>query len=93
MWALKVELDHIFAEGLDARFARHQALAERTRQWVAEAGFTMLSEADYHSPTLSNIANTLEVSVSDVNTFLKERGMNISNGYDSLQNISLELPI
>ncbi|MEW5961125.1 MAG: alanine--glyoxylate aminotransferase family protein [Chloroflexota bacterium] len=91
MRALRAELDHIFAEGLDARFARHQALAERTRQWAQEAGFKMLSEEGYHSPTVSNIANTLDISVGGLNKFLRERGMVISNGYGSLKDISFRI--
>ncbi len=91
MRALKVELDHIFAEGLEARFARHQALAERTRQWATETGFTMLSEAGYQSPTVSNISNTLKVDIGRLNSFLKARGMVISNGYGSMKNISFRI--
>ena len=85
MRALKTELDHIFAEGLEARFARHQALAERTRAWAAMRGFAMFSEAGYHSPTVSAIANTLNIDVNDLNRFLRERGMVISNGYGNLK--------
>jgi predicted phosphoserine aminotransferase len=85
MRALKVELDHIFAEGLEARFARHQALAERTRQWAAMRGFGMFSEQGYHSPTVSAISNTLKIDVVDLNKFLRERGMVISNGYGNLK--------
>jgi predicted phosphoserine aminotransferase len=85
MRAFKVELDHIFAEGLDARFARHQALAERTRQWAAIRGFEMFSEEGYHSPTVSAISNTLKIDVADLNKFLRERGMVISNGYGNLK--------
>lgn len=91
MRALKVELDHIFAEGLEARFARHQALAERTRQWALDRDFTMVSEDGYHSPTVSNIRNTLALDVSDLNKFLKERGMVISNGYGSLKDVSFRI--
>ncbi len=91
MRALNVELDHIFAEGLEARFARHQVLAECTRQWAIDAGFTMLSEAGYHSPTVSNISNTLGINISDLNKFLKTRGMVISNGYGPLKDISFRI--
>ncbi len=83
--ALRVELNHIFEEGFENRFARHQALAERTRAWAAERGFKMYSEAGYHSPTVSNIANTLNVDIGDLNKFLKSRGMVISNGYGDLK--------
>ncbi len=85
MRALKVELDHILEEGMDARFARHQALAERTRSWAAARGFEMFSEAGYHSPTVSCVANTLEMDIGGLNKFLRERGMVISNGYGNLK--------
>ncbi|MFC1975920.1 pyridoxal-phosphate-dependent aminotransferase family protein [Chloroflexota bacterium] len=85
MRALKMELEHIFEEGLEARFARHQALAERTREWVAGRGFGMFSEEGYHSPTVSAVANTLEVDVNGLNQFLRERDMVISNGYGNLK--------
>ena len=85
MRALRVELAHIFAEGLEARYARHQTLAERTRQWAAERGFEMYSEAGSHSPTVSNIRNTLNVDIGHLNVFLKENGLVISNGYGDLK--------
>ncbi len=91
MRALRVELEHIFAEGLEARFARHQALAEHTRRWALARGFTMLSEEGYHSPTVSNIANTRQIDVKALNSFLKERGMVISNGYGKLKDISFRI--
>lgn len=85
MRALRVELEHIFTEGIEARFARHQALAERTRQWVAERGFEMYSEEGYHSPTVSNVRNNLGIDIGQMNAFLKARGMVISNGYGDLK--------
>ncbi|MBN1220694.1 MAG: alanine--glyoxylate aminotransferase family protein [Anaerolineae bacterium] len=85
MRALNLELDYILAEGLDARFARHQALAGRTRDWAAKRGFAMFSEEGYHSPTVSCVANTLKIDVGGLNQFLRERGMVISNGYGNLK--------
>jgi aspartate aminotransferase-like enzyme len=85
MRALKVELDHMFEEGLDARFTRHQAMAERTRSWAAARGFKMFSEEGYHSPTVSCVVNTLEMDVNGLNQFLRERDMVISNGYGNLK--------
>ena len=85
MRALQVELGHIFEEGLKNRFARHQALAERTRRWAIERDFAMFSEEGYHSPTVSNIANTLGLDIGGLNKFLRERDMVISNGYGDLK--------
>ncbi len=85
MRALRVQLNHMMEEGLEARFARHQALAERTRRWVAECGFEMFSEEGYHSPTVSNVRNTRSIDIGDLNSFLKARGMVVSNGYGKLK--------
>ncbi len=85
MRALKVELEYIFAEGLDDRFARHQELAERTRSWATARGFEMFSEEGYHSPTVSCVANSLEMDIGGLNQFLRERDMVISNGYGNLK--------
>jgi predicted phosphoserine aminotransferase len=85
MYAADKQLDAILVEGLDARFARHERMAEMTRAWVQNAGFAMFSEEGYHSPTVSNIANTREIDIAALNTFLRERGMVVSNGYGKLK--------
>lgn len=85
MFAADRQLDDMLAEGLDARFARHQQMAEMTRAWAQEAGFEFFSEEGYHSPTVSNIANNLEIDIAAMNAFLRERGMVVSNGYGKLK--------
>src|SRR5437870_9115465 len=45
VYALASKLEDIFAEGLDARFARHARLAEMTRDWAARHGFTLFPES------------------------------------------------
>ena len=47
--ALGVQLDRIFAEGLDARYARHAFCAQLSRGWAAESGFGLMAEAGYES--------------------------------------------
>src|SRR5712671_3226317 len=41
IYALASKLEDIFAEGLEARFARHANLAQMTRDWAAGHGFTL----------------------------------------------------
>jgi predicted phosphoserine aminotransferase len=91
MYAADKQLDDILAEGLDARFARHEHMAEMTRAWAKQAGFKMFSEEGYQSPTVSTIANNLEIDVVALNTFLKQRGMMISNGYGKLKGKSFRI--
>src|ERR1700749_1322326 len=45
VYALASKLEDFFAEGLDARFARHAKLAEATRSWAAKHGFTLYPDA------------------------------------------------
>ena len=81
MRALSVQLDIIFEEGLDARFARHQRLAERTRAWVVDREFVLMAEEGYRSPTVTTVGNNRSIDVKALNGFLKQRDMQISNGY------------
>jgi predicted phosphoserine aminotransferase len=81
MRALGVQLDIIFAEGLDNRFARHHHLAERTRRWALDHGFNLMAEEGYASPTVTTVENTLNLDITDLNRFLDGQNMEISDGY------------
>lgn len=81
MRALSVQLDIIFAEGLEQRFARHHRLAERTRDWVLDREFVLMAEEGYRSPTVTTVGNNRNIDVKALNSFLKQRDMQISNGY------------
>ena len=85
LYATDRQLDDMLAEGLDARYARHEKMAEMTRSWAIGAGFEMFSEDGYHSPTVSTIANAPGIDIAALNKFLGERKMTISNGYGKLK--------
>lgn len=91
MYAADTQLDAMLAEGLDARFARHEKMAAMTRDWAQRAGFAMFSEEGYHSPTVSTVANTREIDIAALNAFLAGRGMTISNGYGKLKGKSFRI--
>lgn len=81
MWALGVQLDHIFAETPPVRYARHARLAELTRNWAQERGFQLAAEASFWSPTVTNVANTRGIKIGALNRHLAQQEMEISNGY------------
>ena len=85
MRALDVQLERIFAEGLEARFARHQALAARTRRWAVDNAFALFAQAGYESPTVTNIANVRQVDVSALLRAMGRQGYQLSNGYGDLK--------
>ncbi|MBX3051986.1 MAG: alanine--glyoxylate aminotransferase family protein [Caldilineaceae bacterium] len=81
MRALSVQLDRIQTEGVEARFARHHRLAERTRAWAVEKGLGLMAEEGYASPTVTTIANTRAWDIQALNAFLAGREMELSDGY------------
>jgi predicted phosphoserine aminotransferase len=85
LYAWDVQLNRIFAEGLDARFARHAAMAERTQSWSIEHGMEPLAPKGRRSKTVSTIQNTKGMDIPALNKFLQTRGMRIANGYGALK--------
>jgi aspartate aminotransferase-like enzyme len=81
MRALSVQLDHILAEGMDARYARHAALAARTQAWALARGFALMAEEGYRSPTVTTVTNSRGIDIEDLNGYLAAEAMEISNGY------------
>ncbi|SFB34286.1 pyridoxal-phosphate-dependent aminotransferase family protein [Clostridium frigidicarnis] len=85
MFALDYQLDRIInVEGLENRFQRHKEMAEVVRAWAREH-FEVFPDEKYLSNTLTNIKNTTDLSVADLNKKLGERGFQISNGYGKLK--------
>jgi aspartate aminotransferase-like enzyme len=85
IYALDVQLDRILAEGLEARFARHLAMAIRTQNWVIEHGMEPLAAKQFRSKTVSTIQNSKGIDIAALNKFLLQRGMRIANGYGALK--------
>jgi len=81
IYAFDLQLKRIFEEGLEARFARHAAMAERVQSWVLERGLALFAPEGYRSKTVTAIDNQLKIDVNDLNSFLKQDDMRIANGY------------
>jgi aspartate aminotransferase-like enzyme len=82
--ALNVQMDDIFAEGLENRWARHIEMAHFVQNW-ARRYFRLFGDERYLSNTVTNVENTRGISVADLNNALGERGAMISNGYGDLK--------
>ncbi len=82
--ALDAQLDDILAEGIEARFARHAALAEITQQW-ARRHFALFAEEGFESPSITCVKNTRGISVAELNRELGQQWAMISNGYGKLK--------
>src|ERR1700744_4067417 len=53
IYALASKLDDFFAEGLEARYARHQKTNQMTRDWATKHGFNLYPEPGFESVTLT----------------------------------------
>lgn len=90
VYALASKLEDIFAEGLDARFARHARLSEMTREWAAKHGFTTFPDAGFESQTLTCVNNGAKpggrvVDVPKLQKLVKDRGFLIDGGYGKIK--------
>ena len=84
MYALDYQLDNILEEGLENRFRRHEEMAKVVREW-AEKNFKLFTDPKHLSNTLTVIENTKNIDVSQLNSKLQEKGMQIANGYGDLK--------
>lgn len=85
IYALDKQLDRIFEEGLEKRFARHSAMAARAQAWALENGFGLFAPEGCRSQTVTTVENTRAVDVGALNRFLLERGMRIAGGYGPIK--------
>ena len=83
--ALDFQLDRILAEGVEARFDRHAAMAQRVHTWAQDRGFGLFAPEGFRSKTVTTVANTREIDFAALNAFLMSRDMRLANGYGSLK--------
>jgi len=96
VYALQSKLEDIFAEGLDARFARHTKLVGLTHAWAAKHGFTLFPEPGYTSVTLTCVNNGAKpggrtVDVAKLQKLVKDQGFLIDGGYGKIKGTTFRL--
>lgn len=86
MYAAAVQMEAILAEGIENRWARHQAMADRTYAWVAamrQEGYDLdvLAPEGFRSPTVTCVTVPDGVKGTDVCAAVAARGWTIAPGY------------
>jgi aspartate aminotransferase-like enzyme len=94
--ALSSKLDEFFAEGLEARFARHRQTSQMTRDWAARHGFNLFPEKGYESLTLTCISNGARpggrtVDVPKLQKLVKDQGFLIDGGYGKIKGTTFRI--
>ncbi|HEY2980461.1 MAG TPA: alanine--glyoxylate aminotransferase family protein [Anaerolineales bacterium] len=91
IFALDFQLDRILAEGLEKRFARHSAMADRVQAWAEAHDQSIYAPQGYRSQTVTTVKNERGFSIPDLNTFLKTRDMRLANGYGQLKDVTFRI--
>jgi aspartate aminotransferase-like enzyme len=91
VFALASKLDDIFAEGLEARFARQRKTNQMTRDWAKKHGFTLFPDPGFESLTLTCVNNGAKpggrapVDVPKLQKLVKDQGFLIDGGYGKIK--------
>jgi aspartate aminotransferase-like enzyme len=91
LYALEAQIKSIAAEGLEARWARHKAMASRVQEWVGkisdETGkrLSNIAPLGSQSPTISVIRLPLDLPAEAFTTAVGKRGIVVGNGYGKLK--------
>ncbi|NLV23294.1 MAG: alanine--glyoxylate aminotransferase family protein [Deltaproteobacteria bacterium] len=86
IFALDHQLDKMFAEGLENRYRRHLRMAEATRRWVVDQGFTLFPDPGCCSVTLTCARNDGRTDLELLKKLAGDKGYAIDNGYGKIKN-------
>jgi aspartate aminotransferase-like enzyme len=95
-FALDAQLARLRAETIEARWARHAAMARRTWQWVdemREAGLDLgvLAPEGFRTPTVTCITLPAGLRGPAIDAAMQERGYTIAPGYGALRETTIRI--
>jgi predicted phosphoserine aminotransferase len=96
MYALEVQLDRMVAEGIENRWARHTAMAERTWSWADEmraAGvdLAVVAPEGRRSPSVTAVRLPEGVRGPDVTKAVVARNWLVGGGYGKLKDTTIRV--
>lgn len=96
IYALGSKLDEFFAEGLEARYARHRQTNQMVRDWATKHGFTLFPDAGFESITLTCVNNGAKpgghtVDVPKLQKLVKDQGFLIDGGYGKIKGLTFRI--
>jgi aspartate aminotransferase-like enzyme len=92
IYALRHQLQKMFAEGLENRYARHQEMAEKTRAWALKQGFGLYAAEGARSQTLTTVLNDGGTDVARLKELAGERGYAMDGGYGKIKGETFRIP-
>ncbi|CAG0972846.1 partial Soluble hydrogenase 42 kDa subunit, partial [Geobacteraceae bacterium] len=92
IYAMDKQLERMFAEGLDRRWARHREMADFVRGWVSDRGYGFFAEEPYRSVTLTCAVNSRGTDLAALKKMLGERGFAFDDGYGKIKGKTFRIP-
>jgi aspartate aminotransferase-like enzyme len=96
-YALDAQLDSILAEGLEARWARHKAMAAETQEWIAQISeetgkkLSNIAPLGSQSPTVSAIRLPENLPAERFTAAVGKLGIVVGNGYGKLKSVTFRI--
>jgi aspartate aminotransferase-like enzyme len=96
-YALEAQLQSIQTEGMEARWARHKAMAAMTQDWLTkisnETGKKLANIAPLgsQSPTVSTIRLPADLTAETFTGTVAKRGIIVGNGYGKLKSTTFRI--
>jgi aspartate aminotransferase-like enzyme len=96
-YALELQLKSIAAEGIEARWTRHKAMAARTQEWLGkiadEAGKRVANIAPLgsQSPTVSTIKLPTDITGEVFTAAVAKKGIVVGSGYGKLKSSTFRI--
>lgn len=96
IYAADAQLAAIAAEGIEARWERHEAMRTLIEQWVEARGaagveISILARVGERSSTVSALVLPPDLFAKDVVRAMEERGFVIGRGYGALQDSTIRI--
>lgn len=96
LYALAAQVARIEQEGIEARWARHLAMAARTWKWADEMSakgiaMAVLAPSGFRSPTVTCLTVPTGKKGGDISDAMKQRGITIAPGYGSLKDSTIRI--
>ena len=89
IYALDFQLDRMIAEGMQARYRRHEEMADIVRKWSSKL-YGMFPEEGYMSNTIG-VLNRGDLDFDRFHGSLKEKGYEISGGYGEVKKTTFRI--
>lgn len=92
IYGLQHQLNAIFAEGIEARQARHERLNETVHDWVKANGFEFFAPEGFRSKSLTCVANNKEIDTAKLVGLMRENHrIALDGGYGKIKGTTFRI--